>query len=629
MMMGSIILENVSYGVQGLSTMCCARDLPHKCGGIEGSAAQHPILPAYMVSGPAQIPQILPASATTASDNLRSRYRLKILKRLALSPQWPTKALTNKTDRQPRLSPSRECLNVHRAPRYHIPLETIRDATAVRRLKRDDIIGKPKKIKGAPTRGLSPVERKNRDHAIVRNNAKSRSPQRQPSAPYVDLTQKIAAGVALHQADNEQPLNAEVPASRPGWKRQLLPKRADSQGVANQLFQQGKPQPYDAELPWNHQQLSVSKLYRSSCGNNDPYENIRPLGVGGNGRCFLLRRRGDNQLVACKVIFSGIDPQLRALADEPGHDPLHRKTRRQVKKKISRALKEVRIFRSLSPHDRIIQIYGEPEAIDNKFQIYMEYCYGGDLFGVIQRYGVKMRLVPESFIWHTFLQLAQGMAYMHQGYDYRTPQAALPQDWVPIIHADFKPENILLRPSRSHPLGYPDLVITDFGASETVPGNDGFPRGTINYQPPEVPEWSKEADIWALGATIHALALNNKTPCIKAPGHWVEAQMKERWLDPNNPGYVVEGDAKRSMIRQAWYMQPCTRKPEPLLLYSATLESCMNDCLAWDKHQRPTAYDIMTDIEWELETDVAGWEPDKELLDGPWSSHNRQKTCVQ
>lgn len=73
-------------------------------------------------------------------------------------------------------------------------------------------------------------------------------------------------------------------------------------------------------------------------------------------------------------------------------------------------------------------------------------------------------LIPEPFIWHAFIGLADALAYLQTG----GPGA---RNWIPILHRDVKPDNVLLR-SRST-IGstkYPYCILSDFGlALEDIP----------------------------------------------------------------------------------------------------------------------------------------------------------------
>ena len=115
--------------------------------------------------------------------------------------------------------------------------------------------------------------------------------------------------------------------------------------------------------------------------------------------------------------------------------------------------------------------------------VYVEFCDRGSLDDLINAYqkDSSKALVPERFIWHAFLTLCDGLAYLQGGRSYINTEDYRPvPTWTPILHRDLKPDNILLR-SRDT-LGskkYFYCVISDFGlACEDWP--DGHPKEDYN-----------------------------------------------------------------------------------------------------------------------------------------------------
>lgn len=57
--------------------------------------------------------------------------------------------------------------------------------------------------------------------------------------------------------------------------------------------------------------------------------------------------------------------------------------------------------------------------------------------------------IPELFIWHAFLGLADGLAYLQGGRTFlgdETISQYVPlRAWEPILHRDIKPDNVLLK----------------------------------------------------------------------------------------------------------------------------------------------------------------------------------------
>jgi serine/threonine protein kinase len=192
--------------------------------------------------------------------------------------------------------------------------------------------------------------------------------------------------------------------------------------------------------------------------------------------------------------------------------------------------------------------------------VYVEFCDRGSLENLIRAFGTK-RLhassdaekpeVPERFIWHAFAGLCDGLAYLMGGRTYLSSDVTdydSAPGWVPILHRDMKPDNVLIR-SRGT-VGtkrYFYCVLSDFGLAceDRPPGHPKEDRGqksrgkcgTKTYWAPELlynpypkipypdrlspdkPEWNPEyyyfpdqqkhtakSDLWALGAMMYNLA---------------------------------------------------------------------------------------------------------------------------
>ena len=310
--------------------------------------------------------------------------------------------------------------------------------------------------------------------------------------------------------------------------------------------------------------ISVSCLKRSRFDEKYFYKELRTLGQGGNGKCVLLERQSDHELRVCKLTL-GI-----------------RKTSR------TQVLREVRTLRDILPlNSRVLRFYDAIQS-PRQCQIYTEYCTGGDLHDLINHYQWFKTNIPESFIWHCFLQLAEGLAFIHRGYDYTLgPDQKLPRKWQEIIHADLKPENVFLRLPNS-PNRYPDLVIGDFGASQLAPGTGYF--GTYQWCPPEIPDYSAKGDVWSMGAIIHAL------------GH--------RGLPPI--GFLPEHIPYTKQNYLSWCATPEARHIKPLTEYSLELEDCMREAMKWNVKDRYTSYEVLQSIWYEISMGVASpdiWEP--------------------
>ena len=315
------------------------------------------------------------------------------------------------------------------------------------------------------------------------------------------------------------------------------------------------PNPFGTKLP---QLVSVRDLKRSRFDEVENYKEVAHIGSGGYGNCLLLQKRSNQTLRVCKV-----QKRTKELAE-----PL-----------------EIEILRDiLHDHPRIVRLH---EAITHThtMQLYFDYYPGGDLFQLNARYVEEWEPVPESFIWHCFLQLSEALAYIHHGYDRRQnsgpPHAS---EWQPIIHGDVKPENVFLGPPTEDSHGYPSLVLGDFGLA-TI---DEFPvPGTWKWQPPELPMTSKKADVWALGAIIHSLAHDGRPPLRHRP-QWMPHRDFFRWPDARQPMSFLGA-------------------------YSTELHTLVvHGALEFDPEFRYTSLQVLHNVIYEVEMGVASdmrWEP--------------------
>ena len=269
------------------------------------------------------------------------------------------------------------------------------------------------------------------------------------------------------------------------------------------------------------------------------YKTIKHLASGGNGEAYLVERSHDKKEFVCKVArypsVSGRDPEIGFLKD-------------------------------LGRHDRIVQMVDHVEKPRN-IMLVLEYCRGGDLAGLIESTVLKGHWLSEGFVRHCFLQLAEALAYIHDGLihtrgatrSYRAHSSTL-------LHCDIKPHNIFLRTPLSSSNRRPSIVLGDFGHSTYRQNSEKYTTPT--YQPPELPLCTNKADVWAVGAVIHTLARGESVLARKP------AQYK--------------GD---------WEMEPVARQPLALpLSYSNGLNNIMLRTLTRDRNRRPNCIQLLDEL---------------------------------
>ena len=170
-------------------------------------------------------------------------------------------------------------------------------------------------------------------------------------------------------------------------------------------------------------------------------------------------------------------------------------------------------------HPNIVSYYGI-EVHRDKVYIFMEYCSGGSVAGLLEH----GRIEDETVIMVYVLQMLEGLAYLHQAH---------------IVHRDIKPENVLLDHNGV-------IKYVDFGAAKVIARQGqtmmagpepaqrrdgegghgaGAPRmpqktmtGTPMYMSPEVirgdgpatSRFSGAADIWSLGCVVLEMATGRR-----------------------------------------------------------------------------------------------------------------------
>lgn len=236
--------------------------------------------------------------------------------------------------------------------------------------------------------------------------------------------------------------------------------------------------------------------------------------------------------------------------------------------------------------------------------------------------------MPERFIWHAFAGLCDGLAYLQGGRSYASNDVTeyVPSPgWVPILHRDMKPDNVLIR-SRGT-VGtkrYFYCVLSDFGlACEDWPSGhplendaqsrgsklgtktywapellyDPYPRGGDRIEERRYPYGYKhtaKSDLWALGSIIYNLADCGPTQWYDRPvtsavahipwaakppdvddEHFQEGTLARKKLDISTLTLKkAYSDELKLAILQA--TRPVHKRPDPILMMG-TLKTLMQE----------------------------------------------------
>ncbi|EDO04316.1 predicted protein [Sclerotinia sclerotiorum 1980 UF-70] len=151
-----------------------------------------------------------------------------------------------------------------------------------------------------------------------------------------------------------------------------------------------------------------------------------------------------------------------------------------------------------------------------------EYCDWGNLENLVDkyyetpRYGVRRRgdkkkssrpegmpplykhaAIPEAFIWHVFLQLMDGLSFLHGDHELNKQDEFHRRNQI--ICVDIKLDNIFLKDS-GVPNTYPTVKIGDFGEALYVPYGESRwqDAGTTLTAPSDEPWYSAKYDVWEL-----------------------------------------------------------------------------------------------------------------------------------
>ncbi|KAF1956740.1 serine/threonine protein kinase-like protein [Byssothecium circinans] len=269
---------------------------------------------------------------------------------------------------------------------------------------------------------------------------------------------------------------------------------------------------------------------------------------------------------------------------------------------------EIRVLKSLPDCNRLAKhIFYEPSSpdYDHGTAIFPHFPLG-DVVDWRKNNFVNKREkpVPEAYIWRMFVQIAQAIAFIQNEIGPRRDTR------TPLIHRDIKPRNILVAENGST---YPSFKLIDFGlATKYSLGKARRPSrcGTFEWQPPENPFINrKAADVWALGACVHYVALG------KAPLGDVDQYTNERiGMDGLHPRSAQEYSTPRR-----YYAANVPREVTPIDLserqqqrrgmvsdkdgelqynhqYGTELSKWMRQCLRTTPSARPTVEKLVNNM---------------------------------
>ena len=220
------------------------------------------------------------------------------------------------------------------------------------------------------------------------------------------------------------------------------------------------------------------------------YIIIKRIGFGSSGLVYQVYKNNDPSksiLILKQIPFRNVNNDLE-----------------ETTRKLKKANNESLILSKLS--FKYVVKYYDSFIEDDCLNIIMEYCEEGDLGSLINNLIQNNNSLSEQQIWHFFIQISLGLAYIHSN---------------KILHRDLKPMNIFLKKNNL-------IKIGDLGVAKMLQTNTKALTyiGTPYYLSPEVCEgkpYNSKSDVWALGCILYELctfkkpfnAFNQAALCMK------------------------------------------------------------------------------------------------------------------
>ena len=226
---------------------------------------------------------------------------------------------------------------------------------------------------------------------------------------------------------------------------------------------------------------------------NGKYKIERVLGQGGFGITYIATQDILDRRVCIKEFFF----KDSCSRNSTGEVTLGNEASRAIVERfLNKFIKEARTLSNLN-HTNIIRILDIFKENNTAYYV-MDYIEGLSLEDIVQNNGP----VKESNTLHYIKQVASAIDYIHQR---------------SINHLDIKPGNIMIRKHDNQ------AILIDFGVSKqydsqgeqtsTTPVGISYGYAPIEqYRPGGVSEFSPQADIYALGATLYKLVTGSTPP---------------------------------------------------------------------------------------------------------------------
>lgn len=239
------------------------------------------------------------------------------------------------------------------------------------------------------------------------------------------------------------------------------------------------PQRFESStsLRWTPDIALMQCWHRKLSDRYQDYNVASLIGQGRYGAVFCVQHKNSGKVYACKVLHKA----------------------EQEKSSMRNEIQNLRML----DHPNVVRLYEVNEEADVLFLL-MEYCRGGDLFGLVTE--SPDGCLPEADARTFAYQMLDALSYCHS---------------MGIVHRDVKPENFLL--SDKSP-STRTLKLADFGIATqircTESQKEGQVNGSIPYMAPELftKRWSSlvresdgnraflsASDLWSCGVVIYVM----------------------------------------------------------------------------------------------------------------------------
>jgi len=210
---------------------------------------------------------------------------------------------------------------------------------------------------------------------------------------------------------------------------------------------------------------------------NTGYEKLVILGQGSYGKVYKVRNKSTGEECVMKIINTKKIDQAMFQNKVTDMEKINTLSSPYLVKYITSYIREEKL----------------------QYAIIMEYCSGGSLEEIIEKYKKKRENIPEDTVLKFMKQILLGLMALHKN---------------KILHKNLKPETILVDSEGN-------LKLSDIGTSKQLSGStsySGTAKETLWYSSPEVlngRRCNSSADIWSLGCILHELCCL-EPPCTEA-----------------------------------------------------------------------------------------------------------------